>query len=198
MNPPGLRYIGKSNDNWIDRLFLMSNPPWLGDIFPRNIAIIEFPPQKRTLIFNKGKRYNHLYFPYTIFIIKYSEFLHKLSFRGLWVYVRPLPLTTLFDKVHNIPLPNMTCDISGGVCLGNAKPQGTFKDLKGLTDRTVEAFWSSEFSEEFYILNHWDDQHYDWWFGGDKCLCYFLQDPVKALRGETSLLPIPSFLNGLK
>ena len=148
---------------------------------PNNkIVVLEFPPQKRTIVTCRGM--THLPFPYTVFVIEYEKHWFSVEFVHLWVFARRERLNAHTDYMCHIPLPNMGSSGWGGVCMGHV--ERLYRSLNNLIDAIVTSFWCSQFTGfvdcDFFKRFEWLDRV----FPTPRRLSDFIsEDNLKAFPG---------------
>lgn len=113
---------------------------------------IELPPQRRTVRFRpkEGREQEHsIPMPWTLFLITFcAEALDSLR-----IFVRPKPLASTTDLLHQVCFPNRGSD--GVTCMGNFK----FEISAQTPDKiraAIEFYWSARFTSE--LLESFDRQ----------------------------------------
>jgi Prokaryotic E2 family D len=112
----------------------------------RAVFVLEQPPQRRTIAYQAGHRYDaepvsyRLALPYVVFVV--STYADQIE--GLATFFRTEPVGSLDAPLFCSTLPNTNDD--GLVCLGSVRVSGT--SVGERVDALVGAFWGSRFNAD--------------------------------------------------
>lgn len=132
-----------------------SNTVYIGRENKRTkFIVVECNPGKR-IIFANDMNYRNspicLYFPYTYFVIKYTQSISPLGnffvYMGMFVGFSNQRIKNTSEVLYSLPFSNQTGFFS--YCLGSSEPKyGPYVTVRELYESCANSFWHSRFQQD--------------------------------------------------